>query len=95
MKLIPIPKEKYEDYRLSLMFDCYKWDPQYLDHNTVAPYVLAISPEEHKELVSLIEAIDKETTEAEEYLNLHQELTKPLALPRRIRKRQACSFEKI
>lgn len=86
MKLIPIPKEKYEDYRLSLMFDCYKWDPQYLDHNTVAPYVLAISPEEHKELVSLIEAIDKETTEAEEYLNLHQELTKPLALPRRIRK---------
>ncbi|MBQ3516409.1 MAG: glutathionylspermidine synthase, partial [Lachnospiraceae bacterium] len=86
MKLIPIPKEKYEDYRLNLMFDCYKWDPQYLDHNTVAPYALAISQEEHKELVQYIEALDRETKAAEEYINLHQELAKPLALPKRIRR---------
>lgn len=30
MRLVPIPKEKYEEYRLTLMFDCYKWDPQFL-----------------------------------------------------------------
>lgn len=84
MRLIPIPKEKYDEYRLTLMFDCYKWDPQYLDHNTVAPYALVITREEHKELVQLIEKLNQETKEAEEYLNQHQELTKPLALPRRI-----------
>ena len=39
MKLVSIPKDKYDEYRLSLMFDCYKWDPQFLDHNTIAKYV--------------------------------------------------------
>lgn len=86
MKLIPIPKEKYDEYKLTLMFDCYKWDPQYLDNNTVAPYALVITQEEHRELVQYIEKLDRETTAAEEYLNLHQELIKPLALPKRIRK---------
>ena len=33
MKLVPIPKEKYDEYRLNLMFDCYKWDPQFYDSN--------------------------------------------------------------
>ena len=28
MKLIKIPEDKYYDYRLQAMFDCYKWDPQ-------------------------------------------------------------------
>ena len=86
MKLIPIPKEKYDEYKLTLMFDCYKWDPQYLDNNTVAPYALVITQEEHKELVQYIEKLDRETTAAEEYLNQHQELIKPLALPKRIRR---------
>ena len=43
MRLIPIPKDKYEEYRLTLMFDCYKWDPQFVDSNTVAKYVLVIT----------------------------------------------------
>lgn len=86
MKLIPIPKEKYDEYKLTLMFDCYKWDPQYLDQNTVAPYALVITQEEHKELVQYIEKLDRETKAAEEYLNQHQELIKPLALPKRIRR---------
>lgn len=28
MKLISIPKEKYENYRLDLIFKAYKWDPR-------------------------------------------------------------------
>jgi len=86
MRLIPIPKEKYEEYRRDLMFDCYKWDPQFLDHNTIAPYALVITKEEQEELAGLTEALDKETRAAEVFLNEHPELAKPLALPRSVRK---------
>ena len=58
MKLIRIPKERYEDYRFNVMFDCYKWDPQFLDNNTIAKYALVISKEEHEELERLTEKID-------------------------------------
>lgn len=84
MKLVPIPKDKYEEYRLTLMFDCYKWDPQFLDNNTIAKYALVITREEHKELERLTEQLDVETREAEIFLNHHLELTKPLALPKSV-----------
>lgn len=86
MKLVPIPQDKYDEYRLTLMFDCYKWDPQFLDHNTIARYALVITREEHEELVRLTEALDKETRAAEEFLNNYQELLKPLALPKSVSK---------
>lgn len=86
MKLIPIPQNKYDAYRLTLMFDCYKWDPQFLDSNTIAKYALVITQEEHEELVRLTEKLDKETTSAEEFLNQHLELAKPLALPKKVSK---------
>lgn len=86
MKLIQIPKDKYEEYRQTLMFDCYKWDPQFLDHNTIAEYALVITQEEQEELARLTEQLDRETRVAEEFLNQHRELTKPLALPSGIRK---------
>lgn len=84
MKLVPIPKDKYDAYRLTLMFDCYKWDPQFLDHNTIAKYALVITKEEHEELVKLTEALDRETRAAEEFLNENPKLIKPLALPRSV-----------
>jgi len=86
MKLVPIPQNQYDEYRLTLLFDCYKWDPQFLDHNTVAKYALVITKEEHEELVRLTEALDEETREAEVFLNNHQELIKPLALPKSVSK---------
>lgn len=86
MKLVNIPKEKYNDYRLEVMFDCYKWDPQFLDNNTIAKYALVISEEEHKELERLTEKIDKETIEAEEFINQNLKIAKPLALPKKITK---------
>jgi len=85
MKLIPIPKEKYDAYRLRLMFHCYKWDPQFVDHNTVAKYVLVLTKEEHEELVRLTEKLDAETRAAEVFLNEHQGLAGPLALPRSVK----------
>lgn len=87
MKLIQIPKEKYDEYRLTLMFESYKWDPQFLDNNTIAKHVLVLSQEEYTELKQLTEAIDKETRTAEEFLNSHLECTKILKLPKKFYKK--------
>ena len=57
-----------------------------MDNNTIARYALGISEEEHRELVRLTESLDKETRDAEEFLNQHLELTGPLALPRKVKK---------
>ena len=84
MRLIRIPKEKYNDYKLEVMFDCYKWDPQFLDNNTIAKYALVLTEEEHKELEELTEKIDKETIIAEEFINKNLKIAKPLALPKKI-----------
>ena len=69
MKLVSIPKDKYDEYRLSLMFDCYKWDPQFLDNNTIAKSALIITSKEHEELEKLTEQLDEETRRAEIFLN--------------------------
>lgn len=86
MRLVPIPNLEYEEYRLKLMFDCYKWDPQFLDNNTVAKYALVLTKEEHEHIKELTEKLDKETRAAEMFLNQHPEYIKPLALPRKMRK---------
>ena len=84
MKLVKIPENKYYDYRIQAMFDCYKWDPQFYDSNTLAKYVLVLTQEENSELISLTEALDKETRLAEELLNKNIKIAKKLALPKKI-----------
>ena len=86
MKLVSIPKSKYDNYRLDVIFDGYKWDPQFLDNNTIAKHVLVISEAEHKELERLVELLDNETIQAEQLLNSDLKLAKPLLLPKRITK---------
>ena len=61
MKLVQIPKDKYNEYRLNVMFDCYKWDPQFCDNNTLAKYVLVLTMEENNEVIKLTKKLDKET----------------------------------
>lgn len=84
MKLLSIPEHQYNDYRLDAIFNCYKWDPQFLDHNTIAKHVLLIGEEEHRELEDLAEKLAYETVQAEIMLNENLTLAKPLALPKRI-----------
>lgn len=86
MKLVPIPEEKYYEYRLNAIFDCYKWDPQFKDSNTLAKYALVITKEEYMELKELTENIDKETIEAEKYINNNLNIIKPLALSKNLYK---------
>lgn len=85
MRLVQIPPEKYDEYRLTLMFDCYKWDPQFEDHNTVAKHALVLTQEEYQELKKLTEDMDHETIAAEEFLNKHLELAKPLRLSKKMK----------
>lgn len=84
MKLIKIPKNKYYDYRLEAMFECYKWDPQFYDSNTLSKYVLVLTKDENDEVIKLTESLDKETRLAEEYLNKNIKIAKKLSLPKKI-----------
>lgn len=84
MKLISIPPDKYNEYRLNAIFDCYKWDPQFQDHNTLAKYVLVLSKSESEEVEKLTESLDLETRNAEKFLNNNLKYAKPLALPRKV-----------
>ena len=84
MKLVKIPEDKYYDYRIKAMFECYKWDPQFCDSNTLAKYVLVLNKEENEEIIKLTEKLDKETRLAEEYLNKHIKIAKKLMLPKKI-----------
>ena len=84
MKLVKIPDDKYYDYRINAMFDCYKWDPQFYDSNTLSNFVLVLSKEENEELIKYTESLDKETRRAEEFLNNNKKIAKKLSLPRKI-----------
>ena len=68
------------------MFDCYKWDPQFEDHNTVAKHAIVLSWEEYQELKYLTESLDIETRSAEKFLNKHLDLAKPLQLSKKMKK---------
>ena len=85
MKLVPIPNDMYNEYKLDVMLDCYKWDPQFCDNNTVAKYALVLSEKEHEELKLLTEKLIKETTEAENFLNKNLKYTKALEIPNKFR----------
>lgn len=75
----------YNEYKLDVMLDCYKWDPQFCDNNTVAKYALVLSEKEHEELKLLTEKLIKETIEAENFLNKNLKYTKALEIPNKFR----------
>ena len=84
MKLVKIPK--FNDYKVDALFDCYKWDPQFSDSETLARFALVLSEDEASDVARLTESIDKETKEAEDYINKHQYLSNILKIPRNITK---------
>lgn len=84
MKLVKIPEEKYYEYKINAMFDCYKWDTQFCDSNTLSKYVLILTEEENHEVIELTKKLDRETRLAEEYLNKNIKIAKKLALPQKI-----------
>ena len=86
MRLVRIPEDDYYEYRLQAMFDCYKWDPQFCDNNTLAKYILVLTEKEYNEIIEFTKELDKETRLAEEYLNKNIKIAKKLGLPKKILK---------
>ena len=48
MKLIKIPEDRYYEYKIQAMFDCYKWDPQFCDSNTLSKHILILTQKENE-----------------------------------------------
>ena len=86
MKLVKIPENKYYDYKLQAMFNCYKWDPQFCDSNTLSKYVLVLTQKENNEVIKFTKKLNRETRLAEEYINQNIKLAKKIALPKKILK---------
>ena len=84
MKIIKIPEGKYREYKIEAMFNCYKWDPQFYDSNTLSKYVLIITEKEHQIIKDITEKLDKETRQAEEFINQNKKIAKKLTLPKTI-----------
>lgn len=86
MKLKTINKEQYHEYKLDVIFNSYKWDPQVEDSNTVSKHVLLISEETLNELVNSVNKLSLETSEIKEVLLSKPKLIKQLQLPKKINK---------
>lgn len=86
MELIKIDPNKYEDYRLNVIFDGYKWDPQFLDNHTVSQHILVLTEAEHQLLKDDTIALGLETEAAEHIIHKNQHLVKSLVLPKKLRK---------
>ena len=80
MKLVKIPD--YYNYRIDAMFDCYKWDPQFEDANTLSEYALVLTKEEAEEVATLTEQLEQETEEVELLLKNHLRFAKQLQIPK-------------
>lgn len=85
MKLIKIPEANYPQYRLDVIFDGFKWDPQFVDNNTIAKHVLVMTQKEHQQIQQYVQQLTIETINAENYLNQHLSVSKKLKLNRKIR----------
>jgi len=86
MRLISIPSEKYDEYKLDVIFNGYKWDLQFGDRNTVAKHVLIIENSEFIQLKKLTEQLASETISAERAMLNNIKLAKPLALSKQMTK---------
>ncbi|MCL2694921.1 MAG: glutathionylspermidine synthase family protein [Clostridiales bacterium] len=86
IELVAIPKEQWHDYRLRVIFEAYKWDPQVGDHDTIAGHAVLLDSETARELETLAEQLAAETVQMEKTLAKRLALTKPLSLPRKIQR---------
>jgi len=84
LRLVSIPDEQYSDYRTDVIFQAYKWDPQVNDQNTIAKFVLLITPDAARQLGEWAQQLSFETIQIEEALINNLPLAKKLGLPSQI-----------
>jgi glutathionylspermidine synthase len=87
-----IAPDAFADYRLRVIFEACKWDPQVGDQGTIGACALRLRPEAWIEVATLAEALDRELRTAEAALWQHpqqfRELGMPRALAAALRRRQ-------
>jgi len=81
IKLGAIPPAEYSEYRLDVIFNAYKWDPQVGDSNTIANHVVLMAHDTARQLEEWAEQLSRETMLMEEALTGRPELSKELGLP--------------
>lgn len=85
----PVARELYDEIRVQTMFECNKWDAQYEDVATLAPYAIVLERAAWDELQGLAEALARETLAAEKELLARPDLQRRLGLGRAIEKQLA------
>ncbi len=80
-----LPPDVFEPIRRRAIFDCCKWDPQFEDVATLAPFPLVIDGAEWKALARSAESLARETLAVEEELLRRPDLHRALALPSVVR----------
>lgn len=85
----PLASEIFDEIRLRTIFECSKWDAQYEDVSTLAPYAIVLEREAWNELQSLAEELALETLAAEKELLERKELQRSLGLGRALEKQLA------
>lgn len=96
MKLIPIPKDRFNEFRTEVLFSACKWDPCVDDTETLSDHVLVLNRSEADHIINATNEISKETTCAENFLKsklgnkrdkkLHDKITRDLRLPKFFKK---------
>lgn len=81
LRLAPIDPARYSAYRRRVIFECFKWDPQVGDVNTISDHVLVLSRPVADQLVRWTEQLAAETLELESELRRNPRLLRDLCLP--------------
>lgn len=82
----PLADAEFAQLRRRAIFECHKWDPQVGDVSVVARAPLIMRSQAWRDVVSLAEALARETLAAEAELVARPELHRQLGLPRAVRR---------
>ena len=84
VRLVPLDVD-YAAYRRRVIFECFKWDPQVGDANTISDHACVLSAGTAAYLSRMAEALAAETLALEKALAKRPDLFAELAIPRALR----------
>lgn len=86
LNLVTIPSEEYNDYKMEVIFEAFKWDAQVHDTNTVSRHILLMDEHIADKLARWAQQLSEETFNIEEALWKNPKLAKGLGIPYRVQK---------
>lgn len=86
LRFLPLSGPVFQELKTRAAFELGKWDQQYVDHPSLADYVITLDPAVYRQLASWASALAGELFRAEREILAHPDLLDLLALPRAIRR---------